>query len=76
MLDKAERFQDSRKAESLYKASQSATEAATKDDDPSARAFDREKDLALNPKMSAAQRREVVNKAADFGSRFTKGKFL
>ncbi|PKY05960.1 hypothetical protein P168DRAFT_317464 [Aspergillus campestris IBT 28561] len=46
------------------------------DDDPSSRAFDREKDMALSSKITASQRREMINKAGDFGSRFTKGKFL
>ncbi|KAL6229860.1 hypothetical protein BDW75DRAFT_234881 [Aspergillus navahoensis] len=46
------------------------------DDDPSKRAFDREKDMALSSKLTNAQRRELMSKAADFGSKFSKGKFL
>lgn len=46
------------------------------DDDPSARAFDKEKDMSLGSKISAAQRRDMINKASDFGSRFSKGKYL
>ncbi|KAL4884359.1 hypothetical protein BJY04DRAFT_182302 [Aspergillus karnatakaensis] len=46
------------------------------EDDPSKRAFDREKDMALSSKLTHAQRREMMSKAADFGSRFSKGKFL
>ncbi|RMJ27628.1 hypothetical protein PHISP_01480 [Aspergillus sp. HF37] len=46
------------------------------DDDPSKRAFDREKDMSLSSKISNAQRREMVNRASDFGSRFSGGKFL
>ncbi|KAL4979428.1 hypothetical protein BDW66DRAFT_102610 [Aspergillus desertorum] len=46
------------------------------EDDPSKRAFDREKDMALSSKLTNAQRRELMSKAADFGSRFSKGKFL
>ncbi|OQE41276.1 hypothetical protein PENCOP_c005G04138 [Penicillium coprophilum] len=46
------------------------------DDDPSARAFDREKDMAVASKISNAQRREMVKKAADYNTRFTKGNFL
>ncbi|RAK88956.1 hypothetical protein BO79DRAFT_228414 [Aspergillus costaricaensis CBS 115574] len=41
------------------------------EDDPSARAFDKEKDMSLSSKITHAQRREMMNKAADFGSRFT-----
>ncbi|KAL4929287.1 GPALPP motifs-containing protein 1 [Aspergillus undulatus] len=47
-----------------------------KEDDPSKRAFDKEKDMALSSKLTNAQRREMMSKAADFGSRFSKGKFL
>ncbi|KAK5790937.1 hypothetical protein VI817_006246 [Penicillium citrinum] len=46
------------------------------EDDPSRRAFDREKDMAVSSKISNAQRRDMVNKASDYGSRFSKGSFL
>lgn len=46
------------------------------EDDPSTRAFDREKDMAVSSKISNAQRREMVNKASDYGSRFSKGSYL
>ncbi|KAJ6130979.1 hypothetical protein N7523_001439 [Penicillium sp. IBT 18751x] len=46
------------------------------DDDPSARAFDREKDMAVASKISNAKRREMVSKASDYSSRFTKGNYL
>ncbi|KGO67523.1 Protein of unknown function DUF3752 [Penicillium italicum] len=51
-------------------------QAEKEDDDPSARAFDREKDMAVASKISSAQRREMVKKAADYNTRFTKGNFL
>ncbi|KOS43960.1 hypothetical protein ACN38_g5125 [Penicillium nordicum] len=51
-------------------------QAEKEDDDPSARAFDREKDMAVASKISNAQRREMVKKAADYNTRFTKGNFL
>ena len=47
-----------------------------KADDPSARAFDREKDMALGGKLGEAQKREMVRRAGDFGSRFEKGNYL
>ncbi|KAI1827226.1 hypothetical protein F4861DRAFT_494508 [Xylaria intraflava] len=50
--------------------------ADEEEDDPSKRAFDKEKDMKLGGRIGAAQRRELVNKAADFGSRFAKGKYL
>jgi hypothetical protein len=47
-----------------------------KEDDPSARPFDREKDIAAGTKISASQRKEMMKKAADFGSRFSSAKYL
>ena len=47
-----------------------------KEDDPSARAFDKEKDMGMGIKISHAQKRELLNKAKDFGSRFEKGNYL
>lgn len=55
---------------------ETANQAGKEDDDPSARAFDREKDMAVASKISSAQRREMVKKAADYNTRFTKGNFL
>ncbi|KAI8623735.1 hypothetical protein F5Y19DRAFT_348418 [Xylariaceae sp. FL1651] len=46
------------------------------EDDPSKRAFDKEKDMKLGGRIGTAQRRELLNKAADFGGRFAKGKYL
>ncbi|KAF2234482.1 hypothetical protein EV356DRAFT_515128 [Viridothelium virens] len=47
-----------------------------KEDDPSKRAFDREKDIAGGTKIGHAQRKEMLNRAAGFGSRFSGGGFL
>ena len=46
------------------------------EDDPSARAFDREKDVVRGTKIGRAQRQEMLTRAADFGQRFTKGSYL
>lgn len=46
------------------------------DDDPSKRAFDREKDMAIGGKIGTAQRQELLNNAANFGGRFSKGSYL
>lgn len=48
---------------------------AEKEDDPSKRAFDREKDIA-SVKIGNAQRKEMLNKAAGFSSKFSSGSFL
>ena len=46
------------------------------EDDPSARAFNREKDVAGGLKINHTQRKELMKKAGDFGSRFSSGQFL
>jgi Protein of unknown function (DUF3752) len=45
------------------------------DDDPSKRAFDREKDIAGGA-FSSMERRQVMNRAKDMGSRFEKARYL
>lgn len=47
-----------------------------KEDDPSKRAFDYEKDMGGGMKIDNKQRRELVNKAKQFGDRFSGGGFL
>ena len=47
-----------------------------KEDDPSKRAFDWEKDMAGGVKIGHAQKKEMLNRAADFGSRFAGGNYL
>lgn len=46
------------------------------EDDPSKRAFDHEKDMALGGLMTGKKKQEMLTKAGDFGSRFERGKFL
>ncbi|PNP83291.1 hypothetical protein FNYG_03613 [Fusarium nygamai] len=72
---------ESQRGKSLYAEHQGRREKEGKkveeeEDDPSKRGFDREKDMALGGKIGTAQRRELMNKAADFGGRFSKGSFL
>lgn len=62
--------------EKKRKEKEKGKDGEEEEDDPSKRAFDREKDMALSSKLTHAQRREMMSKAADFGSRFSKGKFL
>ena len=80
-------FTEQSRGKSLYETHREAQQEGKKprrnkfgedeeEDDPSKRAFDKEKDMALSRKINTAQRRELVNRAADFGGRFTKGKFL
>lgn len=46
------------------------------EDDPSKRAFDREKDIGGGGQINASKRREMLKKASDFGSRFSSAKYL
>ncbi|OAP63204.1 hypothetical protein AYL99_02431 [Fonsecaea erecta] len=46
------------------------------DDDPSARAFDRQKDIGSGSSITATQRRDMVKKASDFSSRFERARYL
>ncbi|KAK0668312.1 hypothetical protein QBC41DRAFT_322094 [Cercophora samala] len=46
------------------------------EDDPSKRAFSWEKDMKVGGVVSGKQKRELLNKAANFGGRFQKGNYL
>lgn len=50
--------------------------SAVEDDDPSKRAFDREKDMAAGGRVGHAQRNEMLKKAAGFSSKFSGGSYL
>lgn len=85
-------FTEQTRGRSLYEAHQAARKAGKatnaggarkrggeqdeEDDDPSKRAFDREKDMALGGRITASQRKELLNRASDFGGRFSKGNYL
>lgn len=60
---------------SLYNEHKKAVHTE-KEDDPSARAFDKEKDVGLGVKVGHAQRKDMLNRAKDFGSRFAGGNYL
>lgn len=60
---------------SLYNEHKKAVRTE-KEDDPSARAFDKEKDVGLGVKVGHAQRKDMLNRAKDFGSRFAGGNYL
>ena len=47
-----------------------------KEDDPSKRAFDYEKDMGMGMKIGHKQRNEMLKKAKGFGERFSSGSFL
>lgn len=60
---------------SLYNAHQKK-DTLEKPDDPSARAFDREKDIGGGLQINDTQRRDLLKKAGDFPSRFSSAKYL
>ncbi|KAJ4397619.1 hypothetical protein N0V93_001852 [Gnomoniopsis smithogilvyi] len=88
--NKIRAFTEQTRGKSLYEEHQAAKKAGKasasggnakqeteeEDDDPSKRAFDREKDMALGGKITASQRKELLNRASDFGGRFSKGSYL
>ncbi|KAE8410194.1 hypothetical protein BDV36DRAFT_278592 [Aspergillus pseudocaelatus] len=74
MQDRIQKYNDAKRKENV---SQPLEECKKGDgDDPSSRPFDKEKDMAISSKITNAQRREMINKAGDFGSRFSKGNYL
>ncbi|CAK4030786.1 Hypothetical predicted protein [Lecanosticta acicola] len=52
------------------------TKGVDAEDDPSKRAFDREKDMASGSRISTAQKREMLNKASGLSSKFSGGSYL
>ncbi|KAK3616987.1 hypothetical protein LTR56_025584 [Elasticomyces elasticus] len=46
------------------------------EDDPSKRAFDREKDMSTGMRIGHAQRKDLLNQAAGFSSKFAGGSYL
>ncbi|CAK7269518.1 hypothetical protein SEPCBS57363_003640 [Sporothrix epigloea] len=67
---------DERDKDSQREKSKSKFSAQVEDDDPSARAFDREKDMRIGVQITNKQRRDLVSRAGDFSGRFSKGSFL
>jgi hypothetical protein len=66
---------DGSRGKSLVEAHQ-AKAGKEKEDDPSKRTFDYEKDMSLGGKVSHKQKREMLDKAKGFSDRFSSGSFL
>lgn len=60
---------------SLYEKHQTSNHE-TKEDDPSLRAFDWEKDVAGKTNISGGARKKLLNQASDYSSRFSGGKYI
>jgi hypothetical protein len=52
------------------------TKGPEAEDDPSKRAFDREKDMSSGMRIGQSQRKELLNKASGFSSKFAGGSYL
>lgn len=61
---------------SLVEQHQDKGTGKEKEDDPSKRAFDYEKDMAVTGTVNHKQRREMLNKSKGFSDRFSSGNFL
>ncbi|KAI9815647.1 MAG: hypothetical protein M1826_001956 [Phylliscum demangeonii] len=68
-------FQDKHRHQSLYHAHKKTVRPDV-EDDPSKRAFDKEKDIGGGRTVGHTQRKELLRRAADFSSRFAGGSFL
>ncbi|KAH0556764.1 hypothetical protein GP486_005447 [Trichoglossum hirsutum] len=68
-------YNDNHRNKSLYEEHKKTT-PREKEDDPSKRAFDREKDIGGGRKIGYTQKKEMLTRAADFGTRFSGGSFL
>jgi hypothetical protein len=68
-------LQDRNRNTSLY-AQHASSHSHEEEDDPSMRAFDKEKDIRGGVTVNHTKRKELLSRAADFGNRFSKGKYL
>lgn len=73
--DFTDQYEAKNRSKSLYDEHKKAG-PREKDDDPSARVFDREKDIAGGRKIGHTQKKEMLDRAAQFGSRFSSGSYL
>lgn len=68
-------YNEKNRAKSLYEEHNKAA-PKEQEDDPSKRSFDKEKDMALGGRVGHVQKRDMLKRAGDFGSRFERGSFL
>ncbi|KAF1840364.1 uncharacterized protein K460DRAFT_381181 [Cucurbitaria berberidis CBS 394.84] len=67
---------DAARGKSLVDQHQEKGTGKEKEDDPSKRAFDYEKDMAVSGTVNHKQRREMLSKSKGFSDRFSSGSFL
>ena len=73
---RVEQYTEQVRGKSLAERHREKGAGKEKEDDPSKRTFDYEKDMAAGTKISHKQRKELLDKAKGFGDRFAKGSFL
>ncbi|KAE8376170.1 hypothetical protein BDV26DRAFT_266082 [Aspergillus bertholletiae] len=76
MQERIQKYNDAKRKDNTGNVSQPPEGKRHDEDDPSSRPFDKEKDMAISSRITNSQRREMINKAADFSSRFSKGSYL
>ena len=69
-------YNEQNRGKSLVEQHMTQKGKKVEEDDPSKRAFDHEKDMALGGLMTGKKKADMLSKAGDFGSRFERGKFL
>ncbi|KAF2847796.1 hypothetical protein T440DRAFT_470634 [Plenodomus tracheiphilus IPT5] len=67
---------DAARGKSLVEQHKEKGEGKEKEDDPSKRAFDYKKDMAVSGTVNHKQRREMLSKSKGFSDRFSSGSFL
>jgi hypothetical protein len=67
---------DAARGKSLVEQHEAKGTGKDKEDDPSKRAFDYEKDMAVIGTANHKQKREIITKSKGFGDRFASGSFL
>jgi Protein of unknown function (DUF3752) len=67
---------DKYRGQSLLAEHQKQKGLEEKEDDPSKRGWDWEKDMKAAPKLGRGQKKEMVDRASGFSSRFSGGGFL
>lgn len=68
-------YNERNRNQSLYEEHKKAVPKEV-EDDPSKRAFDKEKDIGLGGRIGHVQKKDMLKRAGDFGSRFERGSFL
>ncbi|KAK7540735.1 uncharacterized protein J3D65DRAFT_251496 [Phyllosticta citribraziliensis] len=67
---------DKARGPSLLEQHKGKADQGEEEDDPSKRAFDREKDMAVSSKMGHKEKQQMFSRMKDFSSQFSGGKYL